>query len=165
MAAGVAFATPWSGQPVVPQDNLFAGGHIVARRDTSNAEDYEMRYAELGANLAAIGIFGLDIGNTAAYHFFGPNVANMGPAERMSEITRRTDVAAGDAGNAVVSGLMSLYDNANNAANDQRRVERAGRLGRAESDTAWDLREQLMQEEEERRNQRNHNGGFFWGTN
>lgn len=66
----------WSGKKNAPQDTMVGGGHLMASPSTTNAEDFEVRYSDLGAAMVSPFIMGMDLGYTAAKmmgpEFFGP---------------------------------------------------------------------------------------------
>lgn len=100
----------WSGKKNAPQDTMIGGGHIMASPSTSNAEDFEVRYSDLGSAMISPFIMGMDLGYTAANmmgpEFFGPRRGGWSvetAQHRLGKIGEAISSGASSVGSALVS--------------------------------------------------------------
>lgn len=137
------------------QDIAFGGFDWRGAPHTSNAEDAETRYGDIGSAVYGIAAFGLDAGHNAARMYFGEKYNALTPSERLDILGRdaqaRVKGAAESAGDSLLQSFFGGMSAIEDWGRRNRAAELAGEQAANESRAAWDLRVELMEAEEARR--------------
>jgi len=132
-----------------PMDLAFGGFDWLAKPNTSNAEDGETRYGDLVSAIHGIAVLGQDVGHNAARMYFGPKYDQLSPGQRLAILGNdgqaRTKAAAEASGKFALEAMFGGFAAIEDWGRRNKALEEAAARGAAESDAAWDLRQQLQE--------------------